>query len=140
MNQKSGIAQLDQKNGMDQKDGRVRTIMNIRMVHSQTFMIQSNHCIRLRVHLQIIMPYLMSLLNALLKSGWINPHHMKFADRYCRIVDAAKKMRIKTHPDRLKKEGMSDEEKAKIDEAAAKVGQAADILSDPAQVSLRLKY
>ena len=65
---------------------------------------------------------------------------MKFADRYCRIVDAAKKMRIKTHPDRLKKEGMSDEEKAKIDEAAAKVGQAADILSDPAQVSLRLKY
>lgn len=49
-------------------------------------------------------------------------------------------MRVKTHPDKLKKEGMSDEEKAKIDEDAAKVGQAADILSDPAQVSCYLRY
>lgn len=44
-------------------------------------------------------------------------------------------MRIRTHPDRLKKEGMSDGEKAKINERAAKVGQAADVLSDPKQVS-----
>lgn len=50
-------------------------------------------------------------------------------------------MRIKIHPDRLKKECMSDEEKLKIDEEAAKVGQAADILlSDPALVSFSIIF
>lgn len=37
-------------------------------------------------------------------------------------------MRIQTHPDRLKKEHMSAEEKAKIDETAANVGFAAEVL------------
>lgn len=45
---------------------------------------------------------------------------------------AAKEMRIKTHPDRLKRqEGLTDEEKRAIDKEAALVGQAAEILSDP---------
>lgn len=43
-------------------------------------------------------------------------------------------MRIKTHPDKLKKEDMSAEEKAKIDETAGNVGQAAEVLSDPEKV------
>lgn len=51
-----------------------------------------------------------------------------------RVVDAAKKMRIKTHPDRLKKPDMS-EEKQKIDAEASNIGQAADVLLDPEQVS-----
>lgn len=48
-------------------------------------------------------------------------------------------MRIQTHPDRLKKEHMSAEEKAKIDETAANVGFAAEVLSDPELVSSALK-
>lgn len=44
-------------------------------------------------------------------------------------------MRIKTHPDRLKKDHMSAEEKAKINEIAANVGQAAELLSDPDMVN-----
>ena len=38
------------------------------------------------------------------------------------------------HPDKLIKEGTTDEEKADINEKAARVGQAADILGDNAQV------
>ena len=47
-------------------------------------------------------------------------------------------MRIKKHPDRLKKPGMSPEEEAEIDAAAAAVGQASDILKDPKQVSISI--
>lgn len=54
------------------------------------------------------------------------------------VLKAAKEMRIKTHPDRLKRqEGLTDEQKRAIDAEAALVGQAADVLSDP---DLRLKY
>ncbi|MCJ1470427.1 hypothetical protein MMC07_009072 [Pseudocyphellaria aurata] len=53
------------------------------------------------------------------------------------ITEAAKKMRIKTHPDRLKKANMSVEEMAKIDETAGNVGQAAEVLSDPEKLKRR---
>ena len=54
------------------------------------------------------------------------------------VLKAAKEMRVKTHPDRLKRrEGLSEEQERKIDTDAALVGQAADVLSDPA---LREKY
>ena len=47
-------------------------------------------------------------------------------------------MRIKTHPDRLKRNSaLSPEESAEIDDAAAKVGWAADVLCDPEMVSCR---
>ena len=49
------------------------------------------------------------------------------------IKSAAKRRRVEVHPDKLKKEGMSESERAKIDEAAAKVGQAADVLQNPEQ-------
>lgn len=65
---------------------------------------------------------------------------MIFAHIHLRITEAAKKMRIKTHPDKLKKEHMSAEEKAKIDEMAANVGQAAELLSDPEKVFLHQIY
>lgn len=47
------------------------------------------------------------------------------------IKSAAKRRRVEVHPDKLKKPGMSDSERAKIDAAAAEVGQAADVLSNP---------
>lgn len=54
------------------------------------------------------------------------------------VLKAAKEMRIKTHPDRLKRqEGLTDEQERAIDREAALVGQAADVLSDP---DLRQKY
>ena len=54
------------------------------------------------------------------------------------VLKAAKEMRIKTHPDRLKRQaGLTEEEKQAIDAEAAFVGQAADVLSDP---DLRLIY
>ena len=54
------------------------------------------------------------------------------------VLKAAKEMRVKTHPDRLKrKEGLTEGEERGIDVEAALVGQAADILSDPV---LREKY
>lgn len=54
------------------------------------------------------------------------------------IKRAAKKRRVETHPDRLKrKPGLSQRQKASIDEEAAKVGYAADILSDPVS---RMRY
>ena len=51
-------------------------------------------------------------------------------------MGAAKKMRIKVHPDMLKrkKPGISMEEKIAIDEQAKTVGEAAEILSDPVKV------
>ena len=49
------------------------------------------------------------------------------------IAKAARKMRIETHPDKLKTPGMSAREEKKIDERAASVGQAADVLMDSAQ-------
>lgn len=49
------------------------------------------------------------------------------------IKNAAKRRRVEVHPDRLKKVGMSDSERAKIDAAAAKIGQAADVLQNPEQ-------
>lgn len=53
------------------------------------------------------------------------------------IKSAAKRRRVEVHPDKLKKSGMSDSERAKIDAAAAEVGQAADVLSNPEQ---KLEY
>ena len=53
------------------------------------------------------------------------------------IKSAAKRRRVEVHPDKLKKPGMSTSELAKIDDAAAKVGQAADVLQDPKQ---KLEY
>ena len=47
---------------------------------------------------------------------------------------AAKKMRIQVHPDRMNLTAKTEEEKVKIQETAAKVGQAADILSDRSKV------
>ena len=55
---------------------------------------------------------------------------------YSRVAKAAKIMRIKTHPDRLKKPDTLKKEAAKIDAKAAKVGQAADVLMNPVQVSV----
>lgn len=53
-------------------------------------------------------------------------------------VQAAKEMRIKVHPDRLKRVGgLTEEQERAIDREAALVGQAADVLSDPV---LRRKY
>ena len=46
---------------------------------------------------------------------------------------AAKRRRVEVHPDRLKKAGMSESECGEIDAAAAKVGQAAEILLNPEQ-------
>ncbi len=54
------------------------------------------------------------------------------------VLKTAKEMRVKTHPDRLKRRaGLTEEEKRAIDAEAALVGQAADVLSDP---DLRLEY
>ena len=48
------------------------------------------------------------------------------------IIKAAKEMRVKAHPDRLKRAGgLTEEQERGIDLEAALVGQAADILSDP---------
>ena len=49
------------------------------------------------------------------------------------IKKAAKKKRIEVHPDKTKKPGMSKQEQDRIDEIAAQVGLAADILMDPVQ-------
>ena len=41
-------------------------------------------------------------------------------------------MRVMTHPDRLKRrEGLTAEQGKAIDKEAARVGEAADVLSDP---------
>lgn len=54
------------------------------------------------------------------------------------VLKAAKEMRVKMHPDRLKRqEGLTEEQKRAIDVEAAIVGEAADVLSDPV---LRQKY
>ena len=54
------------------------------------------------------------------------------------VVQAAKKRRIETHPDRLKRRlGLTTRELERIDEEAGTVGNAADILSSPA---LRAEY
>ncbi|MCJ1340390.1 hypothetical protein MMC09_005684 [Bachmanniomyces sp. S44760] len=49
------------------------------------------------------------------------------------IIKKGRELRISMHPDKLIKEGTTDEEKADINEKAARVGQAADILGDNAQ-------
>ncbi len=46
------------------------------------------------------------------------------------IKKAARTMRVTSHPDKLRKQGMSERELQKIDERAALVGQAADVLQD----------
>lgn len=54
------------------------------------------------------------------------------------VLKAAKEMRVKTHPDRLKRrEGLTEEEIREIDVEAALVGEAADVLSDP---GMRYRY
>ena len=53
------------------------------------------------------------------------------------IRSAAKRRRVEVHPDRLKRPGMSESEKDEIDAAAARVGQASDVLLNPEQ---KLKY
>ena len=48
------------------------------------------------------------------------------------VLKAAKEMRIKVHPDRLRRAGgLTEEQERKIDRDAKLVGQAADVLSDP---------
>ncbi|KAL2041643.1 hypothetical protein N7G274_005427 [Stereocaulon virgatum] len=49
------------------------------------------------------------------------------------ITKAAKIQRIKAHPDKCRKAGMSEVELKKVDERAAQVGHAAEILLDPEQ-------
>ena len=49
-------------------------------------------------------------------------------------------MRIKMHPDRLKKPGMSEEELKQIDEEAGRVGQAAELLTNPTMVSVPAEF
>ncbi|KAI4258162.1 MAG: hypothetical protein LQ352_001319 [Teloschistes flavicans] len=49
------------------------------------------------------------------------------------IKTAGKKMRIKFHPDRLWRDGMTEAEKAKISAKSARIGQATDLLEDPDQ-------
>lgn len=49
------------------------------------------------------------------------------------IKKAARSMRVQTHPDKAKRSGMSASELKRIDEKAAWVGQAADVLQDPDQ-------
>jgi hypothetical protein len=44
-------------------------------------------------------------------------------------------MRVKVHPDKMNLADKTEEEKAKIHAGAAKVGQAADVLSDRKKVS-----
>ena len=51
------------------------------------------------------------------------------------IAKAAKEMRVKVHPDKLIKLGMPETEIGKINDTAARVGQAAEILLDPVKVS-----
>ena len=54
------------------------------------------------------------------------------------VVKVAKKVRVKVHPDRLKRVGgLTEEQERAVDQEAALVGQAADILSDPV---LRRRY
>ena len=53
------------------------------------------------------------------------------------IKSAAKRRRVEVHPDKVKKPEMSASELAKIDDAAAKVGEAADVLQNPKQ---KLEY
>ena len=53
------------------------------------------------------------------------------------IRSAAKRRRVEVHPDRLKRPGMSESEMDEIDAAAARVGQASDVLLNPEQ---KLKY
>ncbi|KAL8760980.1 MAG: hypothetical protein Q9184_002866 [Pyrenodesmia sp. 2 TL-2023] len=48
---------------------------------------------------------------------------------------AGKNMRIQTHPDKLLKAGMSEEEMVKINARSARVGQAHELLKDPIQRS-----
>ncbi|KAL8844066.1 MAG: hypothetical protein Q9176_001472 [Flavoplaca citrina] len=51
------------------------------------------------------------------------------------IKKACKKMRVKTHPDQVKREhpNMTEEEMRKATVLSAKVGEAADVLEDPSQ-------
>lgn len=49
------------------------------------------------------------------------------------IKKAVREKRFQTHPDKVKKSGMSSRELQEIDERAARVGQAADVLTDPEQ-------
>ena len=44
-------------------------------------------------------------------------------------------MRVKVHPDRMNLTAKTEEEKARIQVEAAKVGQAANVLSDRKEVS-----
>ena len=53
------------------------------------------------------------------------------------IRKAARTMRVESHPDKLKKSGMSRSQKEEVDNWAAKIGQAADVLTDPHQ---KVKY
>ena len=60
--------------------------------------------------------------------------------RYCshdEVVRAAKEMRVRMHPDRRKRLGMTEVEMKVVDEEAARVGMAADVLTDP---ELRERY
>jgi len=51
------------------------------------------------------------------------------------LEKAAKLARIKAHPDKNLRPEMSPEEKQAINDEAAKIGQAADILTNPRKAS-----
>ncbi|KAL9126879.1 MAG: hypothetical protein Q9217_004137 [Psora testacea] len=55
---------------------------------------------------------------------------LRFSAGASDIKRAARQKRIETHPDRLKKPGMSEAELSRIDETAKKVGMAAEVLKD----------
>ena len=55
-----------------------------------------------------------------------------------RVKSAARKLRIQTHPDRLVKPGMSNEDICKITKRSMRVGEAADVLCDEEKVRNRV--
>lgn len=57
------------------------------------------------------------------------------ADAGLSLDKAAKLARVKAHPDKNLRADMSADEKQRINDEAARIGQAADILMNPRKVS-----
>ena len=57
------------------------------------------------------------------------------ADSGLSLDKAAKLARVKAHPDKNIRPDMSADEKQRINDEAARIGEAADILTDPRKVS-----
>lgn len=66
---------------------------------------------------------------------WFNYILSSIADAGLSLNKAAKLARIKAHPDKNLRSDMSAGEKQRINDEAARIGQAADILTDPKKVS-----